>query len=267
MATDPQAPPSQAPTWSASPIENELPTYRALSVWSVTALVLGVISLVAFASLTFLIASAGAIASGALALRSIRRYPELVTGTGPANLGIALGLITGLASPTVFVVQRTIIDRQARSYGEQLAEALQQEGLSGAFWLAQPPSARAQTTPEKLLAEIEASAQQDPMAGADPRLNALRAIATRLSASGEQHIHVEGVESKGFDGVTPFALLLMTLDGPGTEQFPDEAQFALFRVEGMKYDGQRSWYVQDITFPYEAGSRAKVVASAHGHDH
>lgn len=267
MATDPQASPSQAPTWSASPIENELPTYRALSGWAVTALVLGVISLATFASLTFLIASVGAIASGAFALRSIRRYPDLLTGTGPANLGIALGLITGLASPTVYVVQRAIIDRQARAYGEQLAEALQQEGLSQAFWLAQPAAARAQTTPEKLLAEVEAASQQDPMAGADPRFNSLRGMATRLAGSDEQHVHVEGIEAKGFDGVNPFAMVLLMLDGPSTDQFPEEQQFALLRIEAAKYEGQRTWFVQDITFPYEAGSRANVVESAHGHDH
>jgi hypothetical protein len=267
VAIDPQAAPSQAPTWSASPIENELPTYRALTSWSIAALVLGIISLATFASLNFLVASIAAIASGAFALRQIRRYPDLLTGTGLANVGIAIGLITGLAAPTVFVVQRSIIDRQARSYGEQLAQALREKGLPDAFWLSQPPGARSQTTPEKLLAEVEASILEDPMAASDPRYTSLRDMASRLSSSDDQHLHVEGIEAKGYDGVTPFAFILMMLDGPTSEQFPDEQQFALVRVEATKYEGKRGWFVQDVTFPYEAGSRANVVESAHGHDH
>jgi hypothetical protein len=267
VAIDPQAAPSQAPTWSASPIENELPTYRALTTWSIASLVLGVISLVTFASLNFLVAAIAAIASGAFALRQIRRYPDLLTGTGLANAGIAMGLITGLAAPTLYIVQRSIIDRQARAYGEQLAQALQEEGLPGAFWVSQPPAARSQTTPDALIKEIEASMLEDPMAGNDPRYASLRSMASRLTSSDEQHIHVEGIEAKGFDGVTPFAFILMMLDGPKSAEFPDEQQFALVRVEATEHEGKRGWFVQDVTFPYEVGSRDDVVESAHGHDH
>ena len=39
---------------------------------------------------------------GMLAHRTIRRYPDMLTGHGLANAGIALGLIFGLGSANVF---------------------------------------------------------------------------------------------------------------------------------------------------------------------
>ncbi|RUL89004.1 DUF4190 domain-containing protein [Tautonia sociabilis] len=266
MATDPQTAPDTAPTWSASPIENELPTYRAISTWAIGALTLGVISAATFASLNFLIASIGAIACGAIALRMIRRYPDLLTGAGLANVGIALGLITGLAAPTISFVQHSILARQARAYGDLFSQTLQEKGLADAFWIAQPPSRREQTTPQKLLAEVEANSQQQMMEGGDPRLIGLRSMAERLASSSEQHIYVDGIEAKGFEGITPFAYIRLGLDGPESEKYP-ALQYALIKVEATKHDGRREWFVQDLTFPYTSGSRANVVESAHGHDH
>lgn len=264
MATDPHAATPPASTWSASPIENELPTYRAISAWAVASLVLGLVSIATFASLTFLIASVGAIAAGAIALRSIRRYPELLTGAGLANVGIALGLISGLSAPTVSVVRHQIVGREARAVADQLVDALDTKGLAEAYWWFQPPSVRSQSTPQKILAESEANLQ-DPM-GADARLSTLHTLDDRLATSDDQHIHVDEVESRGFNGVTPFANIRVMVDGPASDTFPAE-QFALLRMEAADHEGRRQWYVSDLVYPYEPESRAQVVESAHGHDH
>ncbi|WP_161602275.1 DUF4190 domain-containing protein [Tautonia marina] len=264
MATEPQAASSTAPSWSDSPIENELPTYRAISSWAVASLVLGMISLVSFASLSFVIASVAAIGCGAAAQRAIRRYPDLVTGTGLANLGITLGLVSGLAAPTLSAVQHSIISRQAREYSTQLVAALESKGMADAYWLGQHPEIRAQMTPQGLMTDIENTPEQE-MAGPDTRLSTFRTISQRL-ASGDQHIHFDEIEGRGFSGTTPFAYVRVMLDGPESEEFP-AVQYALFRVEGADFEGQRQWYIKDIVFPYEAGTRANVVESAHGHEH
>jgi hypothetical protein len=264
VATEPQAASSTAPSWSDSPIENELPTYRAISSWAVASLVLGLISLISFASLTFVAASVAAIACGAAAQRSVRRYPDLVTGTGLANLGITLGLVSGLAAPTLSTVQHSIIGRQAREYSTQLIETLESKGMAEAYWLGQHPQVRAQMTPQGLMTDLENTPEQE-MAGPDTRLSSLRSISQRL-ASGDQHIHFDEIEGRGFSGITPFAYVRVMLDGPETDEFP-AVQYALFRVEGTDYEGQRQWYIKDVVFPYESGSRANVVESAHGHEH
>lgn len=265
MATDPQTSASTAPTWSDSPIENELPTYRAISGWSIASVVLGITSIASFASLNFVIASVGAIAAGALAQRAIRRYPDLLTGSGLANFGIAAGLITGLSAPTVSMVQHSIIARNATAYADRLSLALQDSGMDEAFWLAQHPSVRSGTTPRQLMEEINSASPEQQM-GPDGRLTSFRSMSSRIASSGEQHVHVDGVESKGYSGITPFANIRIVFDGPETEDFP-ALQFALIQVEGAKVDGKQEWYVKDVVFPYEVGSRANVVESAHGHDH
>lgn len=264
MATEPQTAASTAPSWSDSPIENELPTYRAISSWAIASLVLGVTSLVSFASLNFVIASVGAIVTGALAQRAIRRYPDLMTGSGLANFGIAIGLITGLSAPTVTLVQHSIIARNAKVYADQLALALQDQGMEEAFWLAQHPGIRDGTTPKRLMEEINASPEQEM--SSDSRLGAFRTMSSRVASSDQQHVHVDAIESKGYSGITPYANVRVVLDGPGTEIFP-ALQFALIQVEGAYIDGKREWYVKDVVFPYEAGTRSSVVESAHGHDH
>ena len=265
MANDPTAAPGTAPTWSSSAIENELPTYRAVSLWAVGSLVLGVISGVAFASLNFLVASVLAIAAGALALRAIRREPDRFTGAGLANVGIALGLITGLAAPTYAVVQRTIIGRQATAYAEGLCETFPEGGFRQALWYTSPPMARQQATPDQMIEELQAQPEQaEPMS--NPRVAALRTIADRLESSDEQHIHVEGIENRGYDGITPFAGVLLRIDGPNPAGVPS-TEFAMLLIKGLDGASGREWYVDDIQYPYKRGSEAQIVESAHGHDH
>ena len=264
MATDPSAAPGTAPTWSSSAIENELPTYRAISLWAVGSLVLGVISGVTFASLGFLVASALAIATGAFALRTIRREPDRYTGAGLANVGIALGLMTGLAAPTYTVVQRTIIGRQANAYAEALCEAMREGGFPQALWYSSVPTARQQATADQMVEELQAQSESEPMP--NPRVVALRAITDRLESSDEQHIHVEGIENRGYDGITPFAGILLRIDGPNPAGVPT-TEFAMLLVKGIDSDAHREWFVEEIQYPYERGSETQVVESAHGHDH
>src|SRR5690606_22314960 len=105
----------------------------------------------------------------------------------------------------------------------------------------------------------------DPMS-ADDRFGRLSTMAERLESSDRQHIHVDGIESRGFDGITPVANVRILLDGDATDAFPAR-QYALIRLSGTVGEGRRRWYVSDVVFPYEAESRSNVVESAHGHDH
>ncbi len=75
-----------------SPIENELPTYRAISNRAIFSLVFGAMAIFCFAHPIFYVAAVLAVVLGVLAHRAIREYPDMLTGHGLANAGIALGL-------------------------------------------------------------------------------------------------------------------------------------------------------------------------------
>ena len=68
----------------------EIQPYRAVSKWAVASLVLSGLSLLGFMSLPLLVVPALGVLAGLYARRSIRRYPEELTGRIPALVGIAL---------------------------------------------------------------------------------------------------------------------------------------------------------------------------------
>ena len=74
-----------------SPIENELPAYRAISTRAIFSLLFGSLAIFCFAHPIFYAIAALAVVLGVLAHRAIRQYPDMLTGHGLANAGIALG--------------------------------------------------------------------------------------------------------------------------------------------------------------------------------
>ena len=93
-----------------SAIENEIPSYRAISRYAVFSLICGIIASFSFASL-FFVFSVAAVILGILAHLGIKKYPDMITGRGMANVGIALGLIFGLIVSTYTGVHALILSR------------------------------------------------------------------------------------------------------------------------------------------------------------
>lgn len=247
-------------------MDNELPSYRAVSVWAIMSLLLGLASVFSFASYSFLAAAVGAVVCGAVALRRLKRYPELLTGSAMANLGIAIGLICGLASVTVGYTRDAMIKRDAMRFATAYCEVLQKGGIENALYLHSPPAARADTTPEGLMEIIQKeSAESFEM---DPRTMSIRDVLAKLAKSKEEHVHTADVEGFGFEGLTPKAYVSIAFDGPESDKTPAE-RYALLTLEGQDVGGRREWFVQTLTYPYASGSKAQsnVVESAHGHAH
>ena len=96
-------------------IENELPTYRAISNLAIFSLVCGALAIFSFAHPFFYLAAILAVVLGMLAHRAIRQYPDMLTGHGIANAGIALGLIFGLGCGTYTTVQTFVRTRMAET--------------------------------------------------------------------------------------------------------------------------------------------------------
>ncbi len=118
-----------------SVIENELPTYRAISNLAIFSVVCGLLAIFCWAHYLFYLAAVLAVVLGMLAHRAIRRFPDMLTGHGLANAGIALGLIFGLGSGTFSTVQYFVRTRLAETFAKHYAETVQSAGLADVLTL------------------------------------------------------------------------------------------------------------------------------------
>jgi len=113
-----------------SPIENELPTYRAISTRAIFSLVFGALSVFVVAHPFFYATAILAVVVGIAANRAIRNHPDMLTGQGLANVGIALGLISGLGCGTYTVVQNRIRTRLGESIAHKYEAVLKSNSLA-----------------------------------------------------------------------------------------------------------------------------------------
>ena len=108
MATDQKSSNLLSETTESSPIENELPTYRAISSRAILSVLCGILSLFSIANSFFFIFAVLAVVLGLTADWNIQRYPDILTGRRLAQTGVALGLIFGLGVFTANSVQSYI---------------------------------------------------------------------------------------------------------------------------------------------------------------
>ena len=151
MAIDQRTSTAAAGTAPAGPaIENEIPTYRAISRQAIFSVACGALSVCSFAHPAFYLFSVLAVGLGILAQRAIRRYPDMLTGAGLANAGITLGLVFGLISGTVSTVQYFVRKRQAEEFARKYAEVLKSPNEGDVLWYGTHPDLRKEKTGAQL---------------------------------------------------------------------------------------------------------------------
>ena len=254
MAIDPNLAPSPTDLGPRPVIENEIPAYRAVSGAAVSSLLLGLTSLLCFADYRFIAVAAGAIVLGVLARRKIQRFPDILTGTRMAEVGIALGLIFSLSSVTVGVASEYVLNYQAGQFARRYVNIIKDEPLAMAVWYQQPPEVRNNKKPDEILSELQKTPKGP--SGQDvftEKTSAIRKVKDRLKGKGEE-IHYAKVESKYADGLTHYINALIDLDGPGGGEFPEKEQFALLELIRPPGGGQNDWMVKDFRFPYRPAS-------------
>ncbi len=275
MATDQKTSTIDAESEVAGPaIENELPAYRAISACAVVSVACGVIAVCTFANQLFYVFSILAVGFGVWAQRSIKRFPDMLTGKGLANAGIGLGLIFGLAAGTISTVQYVVRSRQATKFAVMYAGVLKSPDLGEILWYNAHPDMRKDKTSAELLQEFDARAKDKQMMemkmGPLAQLFALR---SRIAASKQQDVHfvgIEGVgeaESGGLE-VQVYALAVYEVVGPPTKEFPEPKQYALALLKARPKGREYQWWADNVTFPYTPRSYtppAKPVGD--GHDH
>jgi hypothetical protein len=257
-------------------IENEIATYRAISGLAVTSLICGILAVCSFAGLSFLAFSFVAIVAGFLALRNIKLFPDMYTGKGLANAGIALGLIFGLIAITSDFVTGYVRTSGASRFAKHYAEVMKTGTLGDVLLLDMNPQFRKDKTPADLERELEADlANPKPRMMAEQRSSGVRTLRKRLAASPSEVFHFVDIENHGVDdtrgaSIQYFALALFEAEGPGSKEFPEKEQFALAILKGQPSGRSIEWWVEEFKFPYSPKSfelQSKPADDGHGHAH
>ncbi len=257
-----------APT-AAPAIENEFATYRAICPSAVVALILGVFSLLGFVSIYFLAVPVLAIVFGAFADRKIQRYPEILTGRGLAQAGIALGLVFGLTAVTVLTVQSMIRGRQGLAYARAYEKILRDGTFADAVWMAQSPQMRATSSPEEMMKQAKGSASTQSIF--EERYHAINEIKRAINAKAE--LRFVRIEGHGDQDLTQYAGAVYAVhdhDAKGAED-PDRYILAVIKWDPRTTKGL-NWWVPDVVFPYKektfiAPAPDKKADDGHGHSH
>jgi len=275
VATDQKTRTIDADSEAAGPaIENEIPTYRAISGRAIFSVACGLLSICSFADPVFYTFAILAIGFGIWAHRSIRRFPDMLTGRGLANAGIGLGLVFGLASGTITTVQYVVRSRQAAKYAVKYAEILKSPDFGQVLWYQTHPDMRKDKTGAELLQALETKSKDRQMMesklGPFAQLNELR---SRIASSNETEVHFIKIERVGEDeghslDMQIFALALFEVVGPTSKEFPEKQQFALGILKARPKGREYEWWTESIVFPYTPLSYAateKAVGDGHNH--
>jgi hypothetical protein len=254
-------------TLPASAIENEIPTYRAISALAVFSLICGVLAVLSFAHGSFLISAAAAIVLGILADRKIVRLSDVLTGRQIAQAGIALGLIFGLAAITTTAVQDVIQVREAKKFAKIYEDVLNKGTFEDALWYGQDPRVRKGKTPRENSGEMKQAMRGASMMELEQA--ALKDLRKHISDEGAT-LHFLGIEQYGKDKLDLYAAALFELDRPANKEHPAEKEFALAVLKGWNMNRRYEWWVENFTFPYKLDSykpAPKPVDDGHGHAH
>jgi hypothetical protein len=262
---------------AGSVIENELPTYRAISAIAILSMICGGLAIFTFADPIFYAFPILSVGLGIWAHRRIRRYPDMLTGHGLANAGMILGLVFGLASGTIVTVQYLVRSRQAERFARRYAEILKSPSMGDVLKLTNHPSVVKDKTSAQLLQEFEAnrSDQRRAMEMNMGPMAHLIALRKRLTGSKDQDVHFVRLESVGEDDshgaeIQLYAFALFEVTGPSSKDFPEKQQFALAILKARSSGRQSEWWVESVKFPYQPQTfvaPAKPVGDGHDHPH
>ncbi len=270
MAID-QTPSPTTPESPVSAIENEFATYRAISSAAILSLVLGLASVFCYADLWFLVVVAASVIAGLVALRNVRRLPDVLTGAVFARIGMGIALLFGMTALTRVVAQEIIVNMDASWFAKHYVELLKDKDktVAEALWYQQPIAYRKSKSPDEIVEELKKAKSSS---GPDPfkeRSASIVSIRERLKGQGES-IRFVKIESKVTHGLDVYAHALLELDGPGSADFPEKEQFALLQIVKGPQAGPYDWVVETLQFPYTPSSTVATVKQAddgHGHSH
>lgn len=281
-------------SFSTYGFENELSGYKAVSGGAIFSAIMGFASLLMFVDMNFFFIPLLAILFGFLALRRIKRFPDVYTGLKLAQAGIGLAVIFTLVSFSIGFAFQYTLNSEARAYANSLVEVLGTRKAEEIFFLKIPESQRTDLTPEKLIAQKLESGPEGKM-GLDTDLKPLKQLVLDRDAPGAK-VSFDQIEMADYDKLTPYAFLRYSVSGGavahehkkgdghdhkdgdghdhkddghghvdanGDEQLPggpsatatdSEPQYLMIQIKAEKHEGRNSWYISEILYPYKKDS-------------
>jgi len=239
----------------ASTSEGESDSYRSMSVLAVLSLVLGLLSLLAFAPSPFFVwvFPPAAIGTGLLALRQIVGAPEVWAGKNLAKTGIALAILCGIASTCVRYAEGVRIGRSGKAVADRFLEKLKAGDIESAYWLMVPRELRKQIQ-GKTPAELPQTLVEQYSI-----FRAEAVHATEELAHGETTIEFETVEDANSEHGTETAMLVYKVRSPH-----EETRLLIIASADAR---TQSWSIRNHKFHYSPHSYVPGVSSGHGHSH
>jgi Domain of unknown function (DUF4190) len=254
-------------------IENEIPSYRAISARAIFCLVCGVLSVFCFAHPIFYSFSILAVVLGIWAHRTIRRFPDMLTGQGLASTGIGLAVLFGGASLTITSVQHFVRTRQARLFAVKYAQVLEAGDMSNILWYNSHPESRKDKTGADIARDIDSKPKEKQMMmstmGPLAQLHKLQSRITESKGQKVNFVELEGVGEDDGHGLEMqiYALCLYEIVGPPSEKFPKEKEYSLVILKARPSGREYEWWTDSVVYPYTPSSYkapAKPVGDSHG---
>ena len=253
-----------------SVIDNEIPAYRAINSTAIFSMILGVVSLLCFTDLMFLIVAVAAVLVGVLAIRQINKRSDVLTGTGFARVGIVLGIVFGIAATTSTMVQWMVLRGEVNRFCASFVDVLKKEPVAVAVWYHQPPSVRNTRKPDELVEELKKSSGGNPAGDTyTQQTTPILRIKDALADKGSD-IHFDEIELLTTRGLTAYANALFEVHRPAAKEAAEKEAFARVRIRKDNGNQRDEWTVEEIEFPYKRASyveKAEPVDDGHGHGH
>jgi hypothetical protein len=255
-------------------IENEIPTYRAISARAIFSVACGLLSVCTFAHPLFYAFAILAIGFGISAHRTIRHFPDMLTGQRLASAGIGLGLIFGLSAGTITTVQYYMRTKQASLFATKFAKVLESADKSQILWYSSHPELRKDKTGADLLKELDSKPKERQMmeSSMGPQAKMNKLMDRIKSAEGPTTVRFVSIETVGDEtghGIEMqiIATALYEVEGPPSKKFPEGKQFVLAVLKARPKGREYEWWSETILFPYVPASFVPVekpVGEGHG---
>ncbi len=294
-------------SFSTYGFENELSGYKAINGAAIFSAIMGAASLLMFVDTYFFFVPLLAVLFGILALRRIKRFPDVYTGLKMAQAGIGLAVLFSLVSLSISFAYQFTLNKNAQAYADSLTDVLKARRPEELLFLKVPESQRGDLTPDKLVAQRLEGGVEGKMS-VETDLKPLKQIVADREAPGAS-VAFDQIELAGYDKLTPFAFLRYSISGgaaphehkegeahdhkegdghdhkdgdghdhkegdghdhsaPVASATSGEPKYVMIQIKGEKHKGRNAWYISDIVYPYKKGTATpKVEAVDDGHGH
>jgi hypothetical protein len=265
-------------------IENEIPTYRAVSALALTSAVCGLLAGLSFVSPWWLIVAGFAVVLGAISAWRIHVRPDTLTGRSFAHAGLAMGLMFSVSSVWYEFYSAYVLRNQSRTFAGKVVKTLNFAktktplDTTEVLWWMMPPDRRKGKVPEDARAEIAQIVKDSST------VRTIEENITQMSryAGVDQPIEILEVENSFYSDRDAYATVLLKVgeihEGKQEEQLKkavvgEHPEYALLVLHGLVDGRNFDWFVEQIHYPYTPRTykavpkKAEPVDDGHGHAH